>query len=73
MALTEAPGSLGGASRPGGRARAAAARVLSLGSVPPPALIILGIISVQVGAGLAKDLFDRLPPSAVVSVRLLTS
>src|SRR5690606_9757032 len=48
-------------------------RVLSLGSVPPPALIVLGIISVQVGAGLAKDLFDRLPPSAVVSVRLLTS
>ena len=73
MALTEAPGSLGGASRPGGRARAAAARVLSLGSVPPPALIILGIISVQVGAGLAKHLFERLPPSAVVSMRLLTS
>ncbi|TDC97512.1 EamA family transporter [Actinomadura sp. 7K507] len=44
-----------------------------MGSVPPPALVLLGIISVQVGAGLAKNLFDRLPPSAVVSLRLLTS
>lgn len=73
MALTEAPGALGGAPRPRGAARAAAARLLSLGSVPPPALIILGIVSVQVGAGLAKHLFDRLPPNAVVSMRLLTS
>ncbi|MFI0368695.1 EamA family transporter [Actinomadura sp. 1N219] len=68
MALAEAPGSLGGASRASGRAR-----TLSLGSVPPPALILLGIISLQVGAGMAKHLFDRLPPSAVVTIRLLTS
>ncbi|TDD40420.1 EamA family transporter [Actinomadura sp. KC06] len=68
MALAEAPGSLGGASRAPGRAR-----MLSLGSVPPPALILLGIISLQVGAGMAKHLFDRLPPSAVVTIRLLTS
>ncbi|MFB4309995.1 DMT family transporter [Actinomadura sp. GTD37] len=68
MALAEAPGSLGGASRVPGRVR-----TLSLGSVPPPALILLGIVSVQVGAGLAKHLFERLPPTAVVSIRLLAS
>ncbi|MBE1536118.1 EamA family transporter [Actinomadura algeriensis] len=68
MALAEAPGTFGGASRAPGRTR-----TLSLGSVPPPALILLGIISVQVGAGLAKNLFDKLPPSAVVTLRLLTS
>ena len=68
MALAEAPESIGGASRASGRVR-----TLSLGSVPPPALILLGIISLQVGAGLAKHLFDRLPPNAVVLVRLLTS
>jgi threonine/homoserine efflux transporter RhtA len=45
----------------------------SLGAVPPPALVLLGIVSLQVGAGLAKDLFDRLPPSAVVLLRLLVS
>jgi inner membrane transporter RhtA len=68
MALAETPEPLGGAAIPSRRAR-----LLSLGSVPPPALVVLGIISVQVGAGLAKHLFDRLPPSAVVSMRLLTS
>ncbi|QXJ19986.1 EamA family transporter [Actinomadura graeca] len=69
MALAEAPG-----PSPGGAARAAGGgRALSLGSVPPPALILIGIVSVQVGAGLAKHLFDRLPPSAVVTIRLLTS
>ena len=47
--------------------------LFSLGAVPPPALILLGIVSVQVGAGVAKHLFDRLPPSAVVLLRLLTS
>ncbi|MFC4049535.1 DMT family transporter [Actinomadura syzygii] len=70
MASAEAPGSYGGASRAAGRA---GVRTLSLGSVPPPALILLGIISLQVGAGLAKHLFDRLPPSAIVTMRLLTS
>jgi inner membrane transporter RhtA len=46
---------------------------LSLGAMPPPALVLLGIVSVQVGAGLAKHLFDRLPPDAVVLIRLLSS
>jgi inner membrane transporter RhtA len=75
MVLSEAPGSFGGASHPARSswARALSSRKLSLGSVPPPALILLGIISLQVGAGMAKHLFDRLPPSAVVTMRLLTS
>ncbi|SNS71762.1 inner membrane transporter RhtA [Actinomadura meyerae] len=68
MALAEAPGSIGGAGRAHGLVRA-----LSPASVPPPALILLGIVSVQVGAGLAKHLFERLPPTSVVSIRLLAS
>jgi threonine/homoserine efflux transporter RhtA len=68
MALAETPDAYG---RSGGFARRA--RIFSLGAVPPPALILLGIVSVQIGAGLAKHLFDRLPPNAVVLMRLLTS
>ncbi|WP_433188537.1 EamA family transporter [Actinoallomurus sp. CA-150999] len=70
MALADTPGSYGRAgwfrSRPAGPR-------LSLGSVPPPALIILGIVSVQVGAGLAKNLFGQISPDAIVTLRLLTS
>jgi inner membrane transporter RhtA len=70
MALADAPRSYGREAwfrtRPG-RVR------LSLGSVPPPALILLGIVSVQVGAGLAKNLFAQLSPDAIVMMRLLTS
>jgi inner membrane transporter RhtA len=68
MALTGSP-------RPGRRPFAApeARGSFSLGAVPPPALVLLGIVSVQVGAGLAKHLFDRLPPDAVVFLRLLSS
>ena len=68
MALAEAPGSI---SEAGGLPRRA--RTLSLGAVPPPALIMLGILSVQIGAGLAKHLFDRMSPDAVVLMRLATS
>ncbi|WP_225993155.1 EamA family transporter [Actinomadura rudentiformis] len=68
MALAEAPGSdgaTGGFPHP--------VRMLSLGAVPPPALILLGILSVQVGAGMAKHMFDRISPDAVVLMRLATS
>jgi inner membrane transporter RhtA len=43
------------------------------GAVPPSALILLGVVSLQVGAGLAKHLFDRMPPNTLVLMRLLTS
>jgi len=38
--------------------------------VPPPALVLFGIVSVQVGAGLAAKLFSVVPPAAVTGVRL---
>jgi inner membrane transporter RhtA len=68
MALAEVPDP---SRLPGRLGRGA--RALSLGAVPPPALVLLGVVSVQVGAGLAKHLFDVLPPTAVVLLRLVTS
>lgn len=56
-----------------GLARAGAAARGVFDSVPPPGLILLGIVSVQVGAGLAKNLFSVLPPGAVVLLRLVTA
>ncbi|HKB29526.1 MAG TPA: hypothetical protein VKD26_01685, partial [Streptosporangiaceae bacterium] len=44
-----------------------------LGALPPPALILAGIVSVQVGAGLAKQLFPVIPPAAVTLLRLWSS
>ena len=35
--------------------------------------MISGIVSVQVGAAIAKDLFDLVPPTAMVWLRLMTS
>ena len=71
MALADAQGSYG---RAGGRFRTRAGALrLSFGSVPPTALILLGIVSVQIGAALAKNLFARSSPEAVVMMRLLTS
>lgn len=42
-------------------------------AVPAAWLVLIGIVSVQAGAGLAKNLFEELPPSAVVWLRLVTS
>jgi inner membrane transporter RhtA len=70
MALADAQGSYGRVGR--FRVRTGTLRS-SLGSVPPPALILLGIVSVQIGAGLAKNLFARSSPDAIVMMRLLTS
>jgi inner membrane transporter RhtA len=70
MALADAQGSYGRAAW--FRARTGALWP-SFDSVPPPALILLGIVSVQIGAGLAKNLFARSSPEAVVMMRLLTS
>lgn len=42
-------------------------------AIPPTWLVLIGIVSVQTGAGVAKGLFEQLPPTAVVWLRLLTS
>ena len=44
-----------------------------LGAVPPPALVLTGIVAVQVGAGLADRLFSQVPPAAVTGLRLWTA
>jgi inner membrane transporter RhtA len=44
-----------------------------LASVPPSALVLTGIVSVQVGAGLAARLFTQIPPAAVTGLRLWTA
>ena len=41
--------------------------------IPPVWLVISGIISVQFGAAIAKDLFHLIPPTAMVWLRLITS
>ena len=44
-----------------------------LARIPAVWLVIAGIASVQCGAAIAKDLFDLIPPTAMVWLRLLTS
>ena len=41
--------------------------------VLPAAMILIGIVSVQYGAGLADRLFGQVPPAAVTGLRLWTS
>jgi len=41
--------------------------------VPPSVLILTGVVSVQVGAGLAARLFTQIPPAAVTALRLWTA
>jgi threonine/homoserine efflux transporter RhtA len=55
--------------RPGSRAEAGAGSGLAL----PAAMILTGIVSVQVGAGLADKLFGQVPPAAVTGLRLWIS
>jgi inner membrane transporter RhtA len=38
--------------------------------VPPSVLVLTGVVSVQVGAGLAARLFTQIPPAAVTALRL---
>lgn len=42
-------------------------------TINPVWLVLLGIASVQLGAAVAKDLFGRIDPTALVWLRLLTS
>ena len=44
-----------------------------LNRIPPVWLVVWGIISVQVGAAIAKDLFHLVPPTVLVWLRLFTS
>jgi inner membrane transporter RhtA len=57
--------------RPGLPRRGALLRAAA-DAIPPSGLVLLAILSVQVGAGFAKDLFAQLPPSAVVFLRIAT-
>jgi inner membrane transporter RhtA len=41
------------------------------GSIPPPALVLLGVISVQVGAAVAKQLFTLAGAAGTVTLRLV--
>jgi inner membrane transporter RhtA len=42
----------------------------TLGSVPPPAQVLVGIVSVQVGAAVAKQLFGAVGSAGTVALRL---
>jgi inner membrane transporter RhtA len=41
--------------------------------LPPVWLVLIGILSVQFGAGIAKSLFDEIAPTVIVWLRLVTS
>ena len=41
--------------------------------MPPSALVLTGVVSVQVGAGVAARLFALIPPAAVTGLRLWTA
>ena len=42
----------------------------AIGAVPPPAQVLAGIVSVQVGAALAKQLFGAIGSAGTVALRL---
>jgi inner membrane transporter RhtA len=42
----------------------------TFGPIPPPALVLLGIVSVQVGSALAKHLFSEVGSFGTVALRL---
>jgi inner membrane transporter RhtA len=57
----------------GGDRAGRAARRAPWTAVPPSALILTGVFSVQFGAGLAAKLFTQIAPAAVTGLRLWTS
>ena len=46
-------------------------RAADLDRIPAPALVIVGVSSVQLGAAIAKSLFDELTPTGLVMLRLV--
>ncbi|MFD1829615.1 DMT family transporter [Streptomyces desertarenae] len=60
-------GRSGPSPRPSPTARAGRA----VGAIPPPALVLLGIVSVQLGSASAKHLFDAVGSFGTVALRLL--
>ncbi|WP_407649593.1 EamA family transporter [Goodfellowiella coeruleoviolacea] len=60
--MSDAPAGGGGLAAIAGR---------TLGAVPPPALILAGIVTTQVGAAVAKQLFGLVGASGAVALRLV--
>lgn len=69
----EAAGRTPGADNSGPSRRGAALTRAAVDSLPPVWLVLGAILSLQFGAAIAKSLFDVLPPSVVVWLRLLTA
>lgn len=63
----------GPAAGPGDDPAARPARRAPWTAVPPSALVLTGVFSVQLGAGLAAKLFTQIAPAAVTGLRLWTS
>lgn len=63
----------GPAAGSGGDQAARAARRAPWTAVPPSALVLIGVFSVQFGAGLAAKQFTQIAPAAVTGLRLWTS
>ncbi|MBO0808082.1 MAG: hypothetical protein J2P32_07250, partial [Actinobacteria bacterium] len=60
------PDERGPDGRPGGPRQAAA-------RIPASALVLTGVISLQLGAGFAAKLFTQVPATAVTALRLWTA
>lgn len=52
-------------------ARGSSIAARALAAIPPPALVLLGIVSVQVGAAVAKQLFSIAGSAGTVTLRLV--
>jgi inner membrane transporter RhtA len=61
--LSSTPETTGGAGRPGRVSRVVAA-------APPPGLLLVSIVSIQLGAAVAIHLFERIGPIATVFLRI---
>jgi inner membrane transporter RhtA len=63
-------GWIAGPERAGAPAKSAHAIASIPGSLPPASLLIFGMITVQLGAALAKNLFGALGPAGIVFLRI---